>query len=143
MSVFRGSDFEIELPADCSDESTYAFAFPSRSSFRPSIVVKTERLSGKVELPAYAAKQLDKIRELLQNVSIVSVGPAEHRGLPAYGSVFDWGDATRRVRQKQRYLLLNDPHRVVTLTATSLHETFPEAEALFDAVFLSFKPASR
>jgi hypothetical protein len=140
MPAFHGSDFEIQLPAEFSDESTYAFAFPARANFRPSVVVKTERLVPPVELPAYVAQQLEKIRAVLQNVSVVSSGPAEHGELTAYGSVYDWGEASRRVRQKQRYILLNDPVRVVTLTATSLCETFAEAEGLFNAIFLSFKP---
>src|ERR1700676_1011418 len=118
MPAFKGSDFEIQLPVEFSDESTYAFAFPARLSFRPSVVVKTELLTQPVELPTYAAQQLEKIRAVLQDMLVVSSGPAEHGGLTAYGSIYDWGEAARRVRQKQRYILLNDPLRVVTLTAT-------------------------
>lgn len=143
MPDFRGSDFEIQLPAGCSDESTYAFALPARASFRPSIVVKTERLAEPTDLENYADHQLEKIRGVMQNLSVVQRGPVVHGKLAAYTSVYDWGDASRRIRQKQRYILLNDPLRVVTMTATNLSETFPEAEALFDAIFLSFQPLAK
>ena len=45
MPEFRGNDFEIQLPDDYSDESSYAFALPARVDFRPSVVVKTELLA--------------------------------------------------------------------------------------------------
>jgi hypothetical protein len=143
MPEFTGNDFEIQLPPDYSDESTYAFALPARAGFRPSVVVKTERLAKPVELPAYAAQQLEKIQTVLQKMEVVSSGPAAHGELQAYGSIFDWGEPARRVRQKQRYILLNDPARVVTLTATHLSDAFAEAEALFDAIILSFKPVGK
>lgn len=140
MPAFRANDFEIQLPADFSDESTYAFALPARANFRPSIVVKTERLTVPVDLSSYVAHQLAKIRELLQDVSVIASGPAQHGGLAAFTSTYDWGERSRRIRQKQHYLLLDNPARIVTLTATSLCETFAEAETLFNAIFLSFKP---
>jgi len=141
MPEFRGNDFEIELPADYSDESTYAFALPARADFRPSVVVKAERLAKPVELSAYAAEQLEKIQGLLPQVSLIGAGHAVHGEFEAYTSIYDWGEPARRVRQKQRYILLSDPARVVTLTATNLRDHFAEAEALFDAIFLSFRPA--
>jgi hypothetical protein len=143
MAEFRGSDFEIHLPAGYSDESTYAFALPARASFRPSVVVKTERLTEPTDLARYVDQQLEKIKGVMQNMALVSKGPATHGNLKAYTSVYDWGETPRRVRQKQRYLLLDNPLRVVTLTATHLSETFAEAEALFDAIFLSFKPVAK
>jgi hypothetical protein len=143
MPAFKGSDFEIQLPDEFSDESTYAFAFRARSNFRPSVAVKTERLAEPLELATYVAQQLERIRSLLQDVSVVSSGPEKHEGLTAYGSVYDWGEATRRVRQRQHYILLNEPLRVVTLTGTGLRESFAEAEALFNAIFHSFKPAKQ
>jgi hypothetical protein len=140
MPTFKGTDFEIELPRECSDESTYAFAFPARSNFRPSIVVKTERLAEPIDLPAYVEKQLENIKKLLLDVVVVRVGPEKHRELSAYASVYDWGEASRRVRQKQRYIPLNDPARVVTLTATCLREMYSQTQELFDAVIESFSP---
>jgi hypothetical protein len=141
MPDFRGNDFEIQLPADYSDESTYAFALPARVDFRPSVVVKAERLAKPVELSTYAAEQLEKIQGLLPRVALIEAGHAVHGEFAAYTSVYDWGEPARRVRQKQRYILLDDPARVVTLTATNLRDHFAEAEALFDAIFLSFRPA--
>lgn len=140
MARFSGSDFVIQLPTGCSDESTYAFAFPSREEVRPSLVVKTERLARPVCLAEYVGQQLESLRGALQNFIVVSSGPVEGIEFSAHDSVFDWGDATRRVRQKQRYILLEGPLRVVTLTATSLRDNFAQSEALFDAIFLSFKP---
>lgn len=143
MPEFRGNDFEIQLPDDYSDESSYAFALPARVDFRPSVVVKTELLAKPVELSNFAAEQLEKIGGLLPNVTRIGAGHAVHDDFAAYTSVYDWGEPARRVRQKQRYILLNDPARVVTLTATNLRDHFAEAEALFDAIFASFKPAAR
>jgi hypothetical protein len=138
MSTFRGTDFQIELPDEYRDESTYAFAFRSRSGFSPSVVVKTERLAQPSELSAYVEQQLDKIKQLLPSVTVVSVASDRHGGAAAQTAIYDWGEARRRVRQKQRCILLSSPDRVVTLTATALLETFAETEALFDAVFRSF-----
>lgn len=53
--------------------------------------------------------------------------------------VYDWGDPERRIRQVQRYLLLANPARVVTLTGTTLRELYPQTEALFEAVFDSYR----
>jgi hypothetical protein len=143
MPTFHGADFAIELPADFRDESTYAFAFKARSDFSPSVVVKTERLVRPVELSAYVDEQLVKIQQLLPAVTIVSNMPDPQSELPARTSVYEWGEPRRRLRQKQRYVRLTAPDRVVTLTATSLKETFAESEALFDAVFSSFRPTSQ
>jgi hypothetical protein len=140
LTTFHGTDFAIELPAEVTDESTYVFAFPARSQFRPSLVVKTERLTAPVALADYVEKQLETIKSHLVQVVVLRNEPVEHLGLNAHGSLFDWGDAARRVRQKQRYILLDNPLRVVTITATHLQESFGAAEALFDAIFMSFKP---
>lgn len=142
MATFQGTDFEIELPAEFRDESTYAFAFRARSDFAPSVVVKTERLAQPTDLATYVEQQLDKIRQLLPSVTVVSNTPDPQGGLVARTSIYEWGEPRRRVRQKQRYIHLSDPNRVVTLTATSLTETFSETEALFDAILLSFRPTS-
>ena len=141
MTIFNGTDFAIELPADVTDESTYVFAFPARSQFRPSLVVKTERLTVPMALPDYVEKQLETIKSHLVHVIVLRNEPVEQPGLNAHGSLFDWGDAARRVRQKQRYILLDNPLRVVTMTATHLQESFGAAEVLFDAIFLSFQPS--
>jgi len=140
MPKFKGTDFEIELPTEFTDESTYAFALRARADFRPSITVKTERLKDPTELPAYVEKQLENIKKLLPDVAVVSGTPAKHGDFPAHISIYDWGDKARRVRQKQHYVLLRHPDRVVTLTGTSLRETFDQTEELFDAIFRSFKP---
>ena len=139
MSAFKGTDFEIALPAEYSDESTYAFAFPTRGNFRPSLVVKSERLAEPSELSVYVEKQLEKLKQLLPSVTIISKAASKQGEAPAFTCVYDWGEATQRVRQKQRYLLLAHPWRVVTLTGTTSQQTFPEVEALFDAIFNSFK----
>lgn len=143
MAVFKGSDFEIELPSEFSDESTYAFAFPARVNFRPSMTVRTDRLGQPTELSIYVGQQLERIKQMLPAVAIVSSGPETHGEHPAFGSVYDWGEDERRVRQRQHYILLKEPLRVVTLTATGLRDTFVEAEALFNAIFLSFKPVKQ
>jgi hypothetical protein len=142
MPTFRGTDFAIELPADFRDESTYAVAFRARSDFSPSVVIKTERLAQPAELSAYVEQQLAKIQQLLPAVTIVSNTPEPQGDLVARTSVYDFGEPRRRLRQKQRYVRLTAPDRVVTLTATSLKETFAETEALFDAVFASFRPTT-
>ncbi len=138
--MFHGTDFAIELPKDFRDESTYAFAFRARSGFSPSVVVKTERLAQPAELSVYVEQQLAKIEQLLPAVTIVNNSRDPHGELVARTSVYDWGEPQRRLRQKQRYIRLTDPDRVVTLTATCLLATFAETEALFDAVFSSFRP---
>lgn len=140
MPKFHGSDFEIELPAEFSDESTYAFAFRARANFRPSVTIKTERMAAPVDLATYVETQLGNIKKLLPALTVVSLAPEKHGEWPAFSSVYDFGEATRRIRQKQRYISLPDPARVVTLTGTSLKETFSETEALFDAVFQSLRP---
>lgn len=131
MGRFQGSDFALELPEEYTDESTYAFAFPGRGGFRPSVVVKTERLGGVVALAEYARMALAK----LPGLEMVS-----NEETP-YGRrcVYDWGDPERRIRQVQRYLLLANPARVVTLTGTTLRELYPQTEALFEAVFDSYR----
>jgi hypothetical protein len=140
MPAFKGLDFEVELPAGCTDESTYAFALPARSDFRPSVVIKTERLKEQTELGSYVDKQIAEIKKMLPAVSVISNVAGEHGANPARTSVYDWGEPARRVRQKQRYIMLNEPARVVTITGTHLAEYFGQCEKLFDAVFSSFKP---
>ncbi|MFN0101013.1 MAG: DcrB-related protein [Bryobacteraceae bacterium] len=139
MPTFQGSDFAIELANEYSDESTYAFAFPASGNFRPSVVVKTERLTAPVELPVYAAEQREKIKGMLPGVEVIHVGTVRHGEFAAQVSVYDWGDAARRVRQVQRCILLENPARVVTLTGTALRETYAETEALFEAIFESYR----
>ena len=97
MPTFKGSYFSIELPADFSDESTYAFALPARANFRPSVVVKAERLTQPTELGAYVEQQLDKIK----------------KALPSWKSAFarniGWamaGEASRQVFRAAYFLLV-------------------------------------
>ncbi len=131
MARFQGSDFAIELPEEYTDESTYAFAFPGRGGFRPSVVVKTERLRTAVELGEYARRALDTLPGLEMVLNEET----------AYGRrcVYDWGDAGRRIRQVQRHILLADPARVVTMTGTTLRELYPQTEAMFEAIFDSYR----
>jgi hypothetical protein len=140
MSSFKGLDFEVELPAGCTDESTYAFALPARANFRPSVVIKTERLKQPTDLGGYVDRQLTEIAKMLPDVRVVSNVGGNHGAHPARTSVYDWGEPARRVRQKQRYIMLKDPERVVTITGTHLVESFEQCEKLFDAVFNSFNP---
>jgi hypothetical protein len=139
MPKFLGSDFQIDLPAGATDESTYAFAFPARGNFRPSVTVKTHRLPGPVALESHVEEQLGHIRAALPDMNVVVRGAASEDG-GAYEAVYDFGDPGQRVRQRQRYLLLPEPWRVVTLTATGLAEGFAEVASLFEAVFRSFLP---
>jgi hypothetical protein len=143
MPIVSGSYFSLDVPSGTTDESTYAYALPARANFRPSIVVKTERLAEPTPLGTYVQQQLEKIKGVLPNVEIVSVTPPGQGEPPAYTSVYDFGDATQRVRQKQRYMVLDDQVRIVTMTATCLRDTFAQTEAMFDAIFRSFKPLAR
>ena len=131
MARFQGSDFAMELPEEHTDESTYAFAFPGRGGFRPSVVVKTARLRAPVELGEYALRAL----EALPGVEVILNEET------AYGRrcVYDWGDAGRRTRQIQRHILLADPARVVTMTGTTLRELYPQTEAMIEAIFDSYR----
>jgi hypothetical protein len=140
MPTFRGLDFLIELPDGFRDESTYAFAIPGRGKFQPSVVVKTERLAAPQPLPAYVNTQIEKLRKLFSDWARVQSESTRHGPLPAHVLVYDWGPASQRVRQKQLYLLLDDPLRVVTLTGTHLTELFPQAEPLIDSIFRSYAP---
>lgn len=140
MPTFRGSDFLVELPDGFRDESTYAFTLPTRSKFQPSVVVKTERLAAPQPLPEYVKHQLDKIRQVLPEFTPIRSQPAQHGKLPAYSATYEWGPPTQRVRQKQLYILLEEPARVVSLTSTHLSELFDQAEPLTDAIFRSFSP---
>jgi hypothetical protein len=143
MPKFQGTDFAIGLPDDFTDESTYAFAFPGHGAFRPSVVVKSERLNAPVELPVFAVQQMDKISNMLPAVEVVQTLDAPHGDAPARTYVYDWGEpGGGRVRQIQRHILLDNPARVVTLTGTTLQELYPQTEALIVAVFDSFQPLS-
>jgi len=142
MPKFRGSDFQIEIPHQCSDESTYAFAFPARENFRPSVVVKTERLAEPVALGAYAEKQLATLKPMLPGFSVVASQAKPAASLPSHEATFDWVQNGRRVRQRQRYVALEAPARIVSITGSALAESFAEVEALFDAVMDSFVPVS-
>jgi hypothetical protein len=140
LPSFQGSDFVIELPEGAADVSTYAFAFPARRDFRPSIVIKTDALAAPVDLSAHVQEQLAKLSASLPNVNVVRSGPTRHDKYPSHASLFDWGPDSRRIRQKQYFLLLKDPARVVTITGTGLRDDFAPVELLFDAIFLSFRP---
>jgi hypothetical protein len=141
MSRFQGTDFLINLPDGCSDESTYAFTLPGQGPFRPSVVIKTERLPAPVELPVFAAQQMDRIKAMLPAVAIVHTTDGRHHRAPARTYIYDWGEpGPGRIRQIQRHILLAAPDRVVTLTGTTLLDLFPQTEELFEAVFDSFTP---
>jgi hypothetical protein len=139
MPTYQGPGFKIDLPDNYADESTYAFTFPASGNFRPSVVVKTDILRFPLALTDYAFEQRTKIGKMLPGFEIVHVTPGSHGEYSAVTCVYDWGDAARRVRQLQRHILLPDPARVVTLTATALREMFAQTEALFDAVFDSYR----
>ena len=139
MPRFAGSDFAIELPEEYTDESTYAFAFPGSGGFRPSVVVKTERLTVPVPLATFVLQQMEKLEAVLPRMEVVTNEAMLYGTFPARRCVYDWGDPSRRVRQIQRHILLEGPARVVTLTGTALLELFPQTEALFEATFDSYR----
>ena len=139
MRKFSGSDFEITVGEAYRDESTYAFTFAAGSGLRPSVVVKTVRVGEGVELAEFAGERLAEIREALPGVELVRDGASRQGEWAAHETVYEFGDERRRLRQMQRYLLLEAPLRVVTLTATAAQEAFPYTEALFEAVFASYR----
>lgn len=139
MPIFRGGDFELQTPWEYVDLSTYAYTFPARGAFQPSVVVKWERVAEGTGIASYAAGQMDQIRAGLPEVEVVSGAAARHREWPAYVYVYSFGEARQRMRQMQRHILVPGPPRVATLTATTLEELYPQTVALFEAVFDSFR----
>jgi hypothetical protein len=131
MPLFTGSDFSIELPEGYRDESTYALVFARRGNFRPSLVVKTERVGEGAELSVYAADQRREMREVLPGMEVLRVEAEEWE--------FEWGEEGKRVRQRQRFVMLRDPERVVTMTGTAAPDCFAELESVFTAAFASLR----
>lgn len=142
MAHFEGAGFEIKVPDDCTDMSTYVFAFPASSRFQPSIVVKTEVRGEKPEVQRYAMQQINTLQENLLDFKILSQTPGKQGTRDLVMAIFEWGpdEEGHRIRQKQMYVSVPERSSFYTLTATNLAADFEQTESLFNAVFRSFAP---
>src|SRR5438128_180261 len=106
MAHFQGGNFEIKIPDDCTDMSTYVFAFPASPRFQPSVVVKTEVRGEKSPVQRYASQQINTLQENLLDFKILSQTPGTQGSRESVVAVFEWGPAgeAQRIRQKQMYL---------------------------------------
>jgi hypothetical protein len=142
MAHFQGASFDIKVPDDCTDMSTYVFAFPASPRFQPSVVIKTEVRGEKPAVQRYASQQINALQENLLDFRILSQTPSRQGTRDLVIAIFEWGPAgeTQRIRQKQMYLAVPERSSFYTLTATNLAADFDQTESLFNAIFRSFTP---
>jgi hypothetical protein len=142
MAQFTVPGFEIKLPENYTDMSTYVFALPASPRFQPSIVVKTEVRGEKPAIQRYASQQINTLQENLQDFTMLSQTPGKQGVRDLVTASFEWGpaDEGQRIRQQQWYISIPERSSFYTLTATNLAADFAQTESLFNAIVRSFTP---
>lgn len=131
-------NFSIDVPEGTVDASTYAFVLPVKARFRPSIVIKWEKMPLKTRLGTHITEQIEQMEEKLRAFTLVeppdpTIEADENRIL------FEWGEGDeRRFRQVQHYLLRKG--RLYTLTGTMHAEKQVQYQDQLEEIMATFKP---
>jgi hypothetical protein len=136
MPKFDAPAFQIELPPDTVDASSYCFALPASGRFHPSIVIKSDDLPKGEELRKYVEVQVTKLRKQLKNFVLIS-GP-DDRGPGQIGLQCRWGDGDSRFRQTM--LFRQKGTRVFNVTGTQLGDGTDEQTKMLAGAIASFNP---
>src|SRR4051812_36972088 len=107
MPAYQTSAFQVELPDNFEDASTYAFVFPGGSpDFNRSVVIKKDPSEAMVDLVAYMVTQRGKLRQGADGFEIVGEWQSRQGGYEVVTTVFEWNPNVKRIRQKQWYFHL-------------------------------------
>jgi hypothetical protein len=140
MPKFQGSGFSLEVPEGTVDASNYGFALPGTGGANPTLTVSFSKAENP-DLGAVFDEKTRSLDESLTNFKIVSKGGFKRADREYIVWISEWGAEGARFKQKQVLMLvLGQPQRLFTITATDLAEHFPETEPLFDNVIRTFDP---
>jgi hypothetical protein len=141
MPEFTGSSFHLRLPEGYTDVTTYAFVLPCKASFKPSIVLRSERHEGPIDLMRYMIQQRSALRESVKEFDIISEWSGRQGRYEAVTTVFEWKTQDNSLlRQAQRFVHRPELSLIYILTATDLADHYAEMQRDFDQVMDSFRP---
>jgi hypothetical protein len=135
-------DFELPLPAGCSDRTAVTLAGPaSVDGYVPNVVVTREALCSSLGLAGFADGQLRLLRDHAEEVSVLSTEDTQLGGVRALVRTirFRVGDSAPLV-QLQAFLVA---HGIgYSLMGTTGESAFADAEPGFRTVIEGFRLAS-
>ncbi len=136
MSSFDSPYFQIDLPPDTVDASSYCFALAAASRFHPSIVIKFDDLPPGQTLTDYAAIQVKKMQAQLKNFKMLV--PPQTNAPGQISLSYQWGAEDSRFRQYQ--IFRQNGVRVFLITGTLLEDGGLQYATLLQDAMRSFRP---
>ncbi|MGA2275208.1 MAG: DcrB-related protein [Bryobacteraceae bacterium] len=128
--------FQIELPANTVDASSFCYALPASGRFHPSIVIKFRDLPAQQQLKDFAAVQVKKMQGQLKDFEMLEQPRAE--GPDQISLSYRWGADDSRFRQ---FLIFRQRGvRVFMVTGTLLEEGGLQHANMLQAAMRSFRP---
>jgi hypothetical protein len=141
MPNFQGTGFNIELPEDCTDASTYTFVLPENNGFSATLNIRHESATEVKNLKAHINVSLKALRDSVTNFTLLNQAAGkrgEHEGLM---TSFEWGEGPGRVRQKQYCLMTSGENpKIYILTSTDLVSNAAQSDRVFNSIMKSFVP---
>ena len=139
VSMFQCPSFKLDFPCEVTEASTYAFVFSGPEEFKPSVVVKWQKVPAETKPSAYAEKQVAKMRQQLNDFKVLE--PLSTNGDPPRAQLlYEWGQGRRTFRQLQVYRV--EGERMYTLTGTALNMTFDKYRSQLTDIIASFSPTT-
>ncbi len=136
MPSFESPYFQIELPPETVDASSYCFALPAAGRFHPSIVVKFDDLPKGQNLSDYAALQVKKMEAQLKNFKMLV--PPQSDAPDQISLSYQWGANDSRFRQYQNFRQYGI--RVFIVTGTLLEVGGLQYATMLQGAMRSFRP---
>lgn len=139
LTRFDYPGFSIDLPEGSEDVSTYVFALPVKSRFRPSVVIKREQIAPGTRLGTHVREQVAQMEAQLKAFTLLEPSDAP-LDADAVRIVFEWGEEGRRFRQVQHYR----KHRggwIYTLTGTMHAPKQAHLQPELEQIMKTFSPA--
>jgi hypothetical protein len=141
MPNFQGAGFNIELPENCTDASTYTFVLPECNGFSATLNIRHESAAEVGDLKTHINVSLKALRDSVKNFTLLNQAAGkrgEHQGLM---TSYEWGDGQSRVRQKQYCLMTSgEQPKIYILTSTDLVSNAAESDRVFNGIMKSFAP---
>ena len=142
MANFQGGGFQLDLPDDIVDASSYVFVQDDGSDSPPILRVTSQVVEDIPEdIDAYVAQRIQAERDASSILQLLEAS-SNKRDNWLYGiATVAWGDEPSALKERRIYLFVDEtPARLFNLSITAPTPAFDEGVAYFAGAIRSFLP---
>ena len=92
MPSFQGTGFNIELPEDCFDASTYTFVLPENNGFSANLNIRHESAVDVSNLKAHINVSLKAMRDSVANFTLLNQAAGKRGAHEGLMTSYEWGE---------------------------------------------------